>query len=193
MVTGYTAMTKELCFQSDIELVELSLAGNKGAFEMLHARYYNYIWTCCFRIIKNESIAEDLTQDTFLRALCKIHYFKNGNFRGWLWKIAFCLDINEWKRIKREEKKVNSSLDLDDIQSASNNPLKNLQNKEDEQLLLNALEQLQELTRKCVIDRYCYENSRADIAKTHQLSLSQVDYQLRIGLRFLKEKLKGSV
>jgi len=190
-------MDKELRLLSDIELVELFLGGNRGAFETLYVKYDGYIWTCCFRIVKNKSIADDLTQDTFLRILCKIHDFKNTNFRGWIAKIASNLAINEWIQIKRKEKRVNSSVDSHVIQStAKNNPLKNLQNlqdEEDECLLLNALEQLQELTRKCVIDRYCYGNSRADIAKAHQLSLSQVDYQLRIGLRFLGKKLEGLI
>lgn len=187
-------LMKKLYLLADIELVEIFLAGNKRAFEVLYERHYNFIQNCCLGIVKNKSIAQELTQETFSRVLCKIHYFRNTNFKGWIWTIAFNLAINEWKRIKRKEKKVNSSLNPDDIQSTiKNDPLKNLQDKEIEHLLLNALKGLPELTRKCIIEHYCDETSCIDIAEAHQLSLNHVYYRLRIGLQFLRKKLEGLI
>lgn len=185
---------KNLYLLSDIELVEIFLAGNKCAFEVLYERHYNFIQNCCLGIVKNKSIAQELTQETFLRVLCKIHNFKNTTFRGWIWAIAHNLAVNKLIRIEREEKMDNPSSKPHNFPSTmEHDPVKSLQDKECNHLLLNALEELSEVIRKCVIDRYCHGNSRADIAKAHQLSLSQVDYRLRVGLQFLRKRLEGLI
>ncbi len=179
---------------SDIELVELFLAGNKDAFKTLHSRYYDKIWFCCCGIVKNKSVADDLTQDTFMQILCNLKNFRKDNFRGWVLRIASNIAINELKRIRRIEKKSRSQLNPNDIQSTTkNDPLEILENKEKECLLLNALEELPELTRKCVIERYCHGISCTDIAETHQIGEWKVRHRLHNGLQFLRKKLEGLI
>lgn len=68
-------------------------------FPNLYEEHYNYILRVCIRMVGAED-AEDLTQDTFIRAWRFLHQFKGGSqFRTWLYRIA----INQCKMMLRKK------------------------------------------------------------------------------------------
>src|SRR4051794_40746115 len=83
-VTGSSAPDAD----PDDRLVELSLAGDLRAFERLVERYRDVVYRVAARIT-GEDEAEDVTQDTFLRAYHRLgRYRGRGPFRAWLLQIA---------------------------------------------------------------------------------------------------------
>src|SRR5258708_36990884 len=71
------------------DMVRLAQQGNAAAFEQLYRRYSGRVYALCLRIVKNDSEAEDLTQEAFLLLFRKIHTFRGeARFSTWLHRLA---------------------------------------------------------------------------------------------------------
>src|SRR5437868_7134418 len=89
---------------SDSQLVALYQKGNEGAFEMLLHRHKSRIYTAIYLIVKDRYIAEDLLQETFIKAINTIKsdkYNEEGKFAPWISRIAHNLAIDHFRREKR--------------------------------------------------------------------------------------------
>ena len=85
----------------ELELIQIASQGNLTAFNELVLKYQDQVFSLARRILGNQDLAEDVTQDTFILAFQKIHQFRGGSFRAWILKIAtnLCHDeMRTWKR-----------------------------------------------------------------------------------------------
>jgi len=74
---------------SDDALAEYARQGGHAAFEILVARHQDRIYRLAMRMSRNSSDAEEITQETFLRAHCAIATFRRkSRFGTWLYRIA---------------------------------------------------------------------------------------------------------
>ena len=74
---------------SDSELVRRAQNGDLAAFEQLFLAYQARIYALCLRMMSESSRAEDLTQDTFVRAWQKLETFRGqSEFFTWLYRLA---------------------------------------------------------------------------------------------------------
>ncbi|MEO1289881.1 MAG: sigma-70 family RNA polymerase sigma factor [Chloroflexota bacterium] len=74
---------------------------DKSAFETLYRRYVQRIYRYCLKRTNNVQIAEDLCSDIFLRVLEKLDtYHPNGNFAGWLFRVAHNAIVDHYRRQK---------------------------------------------------------------------------------------------
>jgi RNA polymerase sigma-70 factor, ECF subfamily len=65
--------------------------GDRLAIEVLIRRYQNYVYRLCFLVMRNEQDAEDMTQETFIRAFRALPRFEmrqGTSFEAWLYRIA---------------------------------------------------------------------------------------------------------
>lgn len=90
--------------KSDAELLRLYLdTGNAIYFECLHAKYSILIFNNCYSILKDESLAEDATQEIFLKILVKFSTFKgNSKLSTWIYRVTNNHCIDELKKEKRQ-------------------------------------------------------------------------------------------
>ncbi len=58
------------------DAIRLAQEGNAAAFEQLYRRYSGHVYSLCLRMVRNDSEAEDLTQEAFLRVFRKIRTFR---------------------------------------------------------------------------------------------------------------------
>ena len=89
----------------DVELVHRILAGDETAFVSLVEKYQKQVHALAWRKIGDFHIAEEITQDTFLKVYQKLATLKDPNqFSGWLYVIATrqCLTWLRKKRIETE-------------------------------------------------------------------------------------------
>ena len=100
---------------TDEQLVKAYAKGDNEAFDTLLKRHQERIFNYILRIIKNEDIANDIFQETFVKAILTIkqgRYTENGKFPAWISRIAHNLIIDYY----RQEKSKNlQSADLDDV------------------------------------------------------------------------------
>jgi len=84
---------------TDVELIKRTLSGDQDAFTVLVRRYDKRVHALAWRKTGDFHIAEDITQDTFLRAYRNLGTLKNPNlFAGWLYVIANRLCDTWFKR-----------------------------------------------------------------------------------------------
>ena len=96
---------------TDEQLIKDFQGGNNDAFEELLARYKNRIYNFIYRFVNDVNLAEDLTQDTFMKLFThKDSYREIAKFSTWLYTIAQNLAKTELR--KRSRRKTYSVSDL---------------------------------------------------------------------------------
>jgi RNA polymerase sigma-70 factor (ECF subfamily) len=74
--------------REDEALVRAAQAGDLEAFNLLVLRHERPVFNVALRLLRDVGLAEDATQDTFIRAWQNIGTFQTGSVRSWLYKIA---------------------------------------------------------------------------------------------------------
>jgi RNA polymerase sigma factor (sigma-70 family) len=106
---------------TDDELVRLYETGNNTAFEIILLRYKSKVYTYIYLIVRNRELAEDIFQDTFIKAISTIQqgrYTESGKFLAWINRIAHNLIIDHFRREKNENTFSADAVDFDIVNNA---------------------------------------------------------------------------
>ena len=90
--------------KTDYELVEEFVAGSQSGIEILIRRHKNRVFTYIMLMVKNEQLAEDIFQDTFIKIIHSLKagkYKDNGRFLSWVIRIAHNLVIDHFRKEKQ--------------------------------------------------------------------------------------------
>ncbi len=104
--------------QKDAELIQQVLHGKQEAFSLLVEKYQKGIHAVVWRKIGDFHIAQEITQDTFLKAYQKLDTLKNHNmFSGWLYVIAarLCTNWFQKNRITEQSLEVTDASEVDKV------------------------------------------------------------------------------
>jgi RNA polymerase sigma-70 factor (ECF subfamily) len=147
----------------EYSLVQKAKAGERGAFEQLYQKYKRPILNYTYRFIGNFAHAEELCQETFVRAYLNIHrYEPRAKFSSWLYRIATNLAKNHLRHAHYERRHLIKEEDIypapgeqekfiENIEDAAKKPDELLQQKEEEALIQKAIEQLPTHLKEAVI------------------------------------------
>jgi RNA polymerase sigma-70 factor (ECF subfamily) len=174
---------------SDEQLALLYADGNNKAFDILLSRVQDKLFSYIFCMVKNEELANDLFQETFIKAIMKIRdgkYKDNGKFLFWITRIAHNVIIDHYRDLKsshivdapKENKLGNLKSDAV-LESNRENILVNEQILKDVKLLM---EELPEVQREVVYMRYYEEMSFKEIAKVTGVSINTSLGRMRYAL-----------
>ncbi|PSR55580.1 RNA polymerase subunit sigma-24 [Adhaeribacter arboris] len=179
---------------SDSELVSLYIAGNENAFELLVKRHKNKVFTTILLIVKDTYTAEDLLQDTFIKAIHTMksgRYNEEGKFSSWICRIAHNLAIDYFRKEKR-----NPTIEMEDGSNVFNTlafaeeSIESLQIKEDTHKRLRELiQQLPEAQKEVLIMRHYADMSFQEIAETTGVSINTALGRMRYALINLRKKM----
>ena len=100
---------------TDEMLVREYAEGNNDAFDTLLRRHQDRIYSYILRVIKNEDVANDIFQETFVKAIMTIRqgrYTENGKFPAWISRIAHNLIIDYYRHEKSDNRQ---SVDLTEV------------------------------------------------------------------------------
>lgn len=157
----------------------------------LYKLYINYIYHYLLSLCKDESIAEDLTQDTFMKAYLALENSSPKALKSWLIKIAYHTFIDYTRRSKKvssEEPEFFSNIPHD---NSTEEEVERLLQKKD---LSNKLDQLKPLQKKaiilCDLQGYSYKEATAILCINENTLKSHI-FRGRGKLRQLYKK--GSV
>ena len=93
--------------EPDPDVVRAARAGNIHAFEDLVRRHQGDVWRLCFQLVRNEAIADDATQESFIRAFRFLpRYRADSKFSTWLFSIARNCALDELRRAGRRRRTV---------------------------------------------------------------------------------------
>lgn len=106
---------KQFDNMSDEELALLYIKGNNRAFDELLIRNQSKLFTYILFMVKDQDVANDIFQDTFVKVITKLHegkYTDSGRFSYWITRIAHNV-IMDWYRIQKNEHIVEPTEDND--------------------------------------------------------------------------------
>lgn len=90
---------------TESELIALTLDGDSNAYAEIVNRYKNAVYYHCFAIVRDEDIAEDIAQETFITAFYKLNKYNNKyKLATWLFKISTNKCLNSLKKTSKELK-----------------------------------------------------------------------------------------
>ena len=87
-----------------LNLIEQVQAGNEDALLALHTRYASLVYSVAYRIMNDAMVAEEVTQDTFMRLWHKAALYdaRKGSFVTWLLTIARRIAIDTFRQQRRD-------------------------------------------------------------------------------------------
>jgi RNA polymerase sigma-70 factor (ECF subfamily) len=179
---------------SDSQLVSLYQNGNEEAFEMLLLRHKSRIYTAIYLIVKDRYEAEDLLQDTFIKAVNTIksgRYNEEGKFLPWISRIAHNLAIDRFRRNKRYPEVVleDGSRVLDSLQFADESFETKQLKKDSKSVLRTMIKDLPTEQKEVLIMRHFLEMSFQEIADKTGVSINTALGRMRYALINLRKKM----
>ena len=91
--------------KSDDQLITLYVDGTNEAFDELLERHKDRLYMYIYHAVKSEELADDIFQDTFVKAITTIkqgRYVENGHFHAWIIRIAHNLIIDYYRQVRNE-------------------------------------------------------------------------------------------
>jgi RNA polymerase sigma-70 factor (ECF subfamily) len=175
--------------QRIIALVELARSGDKEAFGQLYDHYHVSVYRFLYYRVGSVALAEDLTSETFFRALRSMSSFRwqGKDFGAWLMTIARNLTADHFKagRTRLEQ----TTEDMQTLDSAAEGPELEVLTTLTNEALLAALRDLPTEQRECLVMRFLQGLSIAETADLLGRSAGAVkQLQLR-GVRNLAKVL----
>ena len=178
---------------SDSELVSLYIRGDEKAFEKLVLRHKSRIYTTIYLIVKDQYVAEDLLQDTFIKAVDTIRsgrYNDEGKFLPWIIRIAHNLAIDYFRRDKRypnvvfeDGSNVFNTLDF------SEDSVESIQiRQETHEQLREMIQRLPDVQRQVLIMRHYEDMSFQEIADATGVSINTALGRMRYALINLRKQ-----
>lgn len=198
------AELRELATLTDQEVVVLAREGREAAYRELIRRYERPVFSLVLRMVRDRQLAEDLSQETFIKALNAIgSYRPEYKFSSWIFKIANNAAIDHLRRRELD------TLSLDGAPHASTpeeieatalqvgdrgeSPLDELEARELGSAIERAIAQLRPEYRACILLRHVEGLAYEEIAQSLDLPLGTVKtyiHRARHELRDLLAHLK---
>lgn len=179
---------------SDRELVSLYQQGNEEAFKVLLYRHKSKIYSAIYFIVKDRYVAEDLLQETFIKAVHTIRsgrYNEEGKFLPWVSRIAHNLAIDHFRREKRyPEVVLEDGSRVFDSMEFSEESFEAKQMKEDTWARLRDLvKALPAEQKEVLIMRHYMNMSFQEIADRTGVSINTALGRMRYALINLRKKM----
>jgi len=181
--------------KDDIFYIEKVKSGQTNYFSYLVEKYQDIVFSIAFKVLKNREDAEEMAQESFIKAYKSLHSFKGkAKFSTWLYRITYNNCISEVRK-----KKIHFT-STDEVQIKDETEELNLDGVPEEnraKYVKAAMDRLPEEEYTLILLFYFEEQSIDEIAKVTKLSASNVKvklYRARKKLHtFLNELLKEEI
>lgn len=194
-------MPADLQTLSDQAVVLLVRDGREDGARELVRRYERPVFSLVLRLVGDRALAEDLSQETFVRTLSHIDSYRTElKFSSWIFRIAHNAAIDHLRRRHPETLSLDGDPNAGSVEEAAEgaiavadpgaSPLDQLVQAELGAQIEGAIAQLRPAYRTCVILRYVEELSDKEIAQTLELPIGTVKTRLHRARLELQALLK---
>ncbi|AMM50547.1 RNA polymerase subunit sigma-24 [Rufibacter sp. DG15C] len=179
---------------NDSALVTSYIGGNESAFEELVNRHKSKVFTTILLIVKDTYTAEDLLQETFVKAINTMksgRYNEEGKFSSWICRIAHNMAIDYFRKEKRSPMiTLEDGSNVFNTLSFSEESVETVRIKEETHARLRELIQLLPPAQKEVlIMRHYADMSFQEIAEATGVSINTALGRMRYALINLRKKM----
>ena len=177
---------------TDDALVALYSKGNNQAFDILLERYKDKLYSYIHFSVRNDELAEDGFQETFVKAIVTIQqgrYTENGKFAAWLTRIAHNLVIDLFRQEKNENVVSNDETEVDlfnDVKLSDDNIETKLVNEQVLRDVRRLVEFLPDNQREVVYMRFYQDLSFKEISEITGVSINTALGRMRYALLNLR-------
>ena len=188
---------KKIQDMTDEELALSYIDGNNRAFDLLLLRNQSNIYSYILFIVHDRETAEDLFQDTFVKAIAYMQdgrYTTSGKFAGWLMRIAHNTVMDWYRNLAQFHfVEANKDNDLSNVSDPSlvvgniENQYVNSQTLKDVRRLLDMLPMIQ---REVVYMRFYQQLSFKEIAETTNCSINTALGRMRYAVLNMRRMAK---
>ncbi len=165
--------------KTDESLVEMFANGNNQAFDILLERYKDSVYRYILLIVRNREMAEDIFQETFMRAIMTIkqgRYSETGKFSAWICRIARNQIVDIYRRERSEKTVSNDEYEDQDLFNDARLCEENIEDKLVREQVLNDVNSLMlhlpREQREVVQMRYYQDLSFKEIAQITGVSIN---------------------
>lgn len=186
-------MTKSL---NDNVLVQRFIEGDQKSLEILIHRHKSRIFSYIMLIVKNQELAEDIFQETFIkviRSLKRGKYVENGKFVSWVLRIAHNLIIDHFRKEKLQATISNDSFEVDLFNSRKFSDRTIEEEMVNNQIMKEVRELIKELPedqQQVVYMRHYMDMSFNEIAEQTNVSINTALGRMRYALINLRKIIK---
>ncbi len=165
--------------QEDVVLVRRTLTGDQDAFTLLVEKYKDPVYNVAYRMLGNATEAEDVAQETFVRAYTQLRTYKDSHrFSTWLLSIASHLSIDQLRRRRFLALPLENVPFLEWIADLGAGPEQAAVQGETSDEMQRLLQQLPPKYRAVLVLRYWHDLSYEEIANVLHLTPALVKARL---------------
>jgi RNA polymerase sigma-70 factor (ECF subfamily) len=180
---------------TDKDLITNYLAGDEKSFEILLNRHKDKIYTSIYLFVKEDSLAQDIFQDVFIKiidTLRKGRYNHEGKFLQWAMRIAYNMCVDHFRRSKRRT--IVQPTETFDIFDVLENPEPNME----QSMIMNQthhkvkrlVDRLPAEQREVVILRHYADMSFKEIASLTRVSINTALGRMRYALINIRKMIE---
>jgi RNA polymerase sigma-70 factor (ECF subfamily) len=175
----------------EAEIVAKVLKGDRQAYALLVEEYKSPIYNLAYRMIGNSEDADDLTQETFIRAYINLWRFDpKRKFFTWLYTISINLIRNHLKKVKNDDL-LNRTKNIQYNENENQSPEARIIATQESNKINLALLTLKYELRVMLIMKYQQELSFEEIAEITGKSVSAVKMRVYRGLEKLEQLINS--
>ena len=180
---------------NDQELIQCYLDGNEKAFEILLKRHQQKIYTSIYLFVKDDSLAEDIFQEVFIKiidTLRKGKYNHEGKFLQWAMRISYNMCVDYFRRAKRRPKVTpTETFDIFDVlQTVEDNAEQKIIKGQTHDKIRRLVDMLPPEQREVVVLRHYADMSFKEIAKLTRVSINTALGRMRYALINIRKMIE---
>ncbi|MDH5642650.1 MAG: sigma-70 family RNA polymerase sigma factor [Gemmatimonadota bacterium] len=194
----------EISTATDQEVVQWALEGSERAYRELVRRYQRPIFSLIFRMVRDRERAEDLAQETFVKALKALKTYRpNYKFSSWIFKIANNTAIDSLRRKELDTLSLDGAPDAVtserqqgtalQVSHDGESPLEELEARELGFQIEQAVATLRPEYRTCILLRHVEGYAYEEIGEIMNLPLGTVKTYIHRARSELREILSPSI
>ncbi len=184
--------------EDDDKLIENALKGDQRAFKGLVTRHQGSVFHIVFRIVRDKEIANDLVQETFMKAFSSLKSYRSEyRFSTWLYKIAANSSIDHLRKKRIQALSLDNPIKTADgevtieVADYTHHPEQEMVRRERAVSIEEAINSLPEKYRRVIVARHKEEKSYEEIANELDLPVGTVKARIFRARELLKKRLRG--
>lgn len=186
---------KDLNNMTDEQLIHLYASGDENGLSVLIDRYKSKIYTSIYMRVKDDFLAEDIFQETFIKVINTIKsggYNEEGKFLPWVIRIAYNMVIDHFRKEKRGPNVINNDgYDIFEVMDFADDDTERKMVRTQRDVDLKKLIQLlPDDQKEVLIMRHFCEMSFKDIAEISNVSINTALGRMRYALHNLRKLIE---
>jgi len=165
--------------------------GDLAPYTFIVDKYKHMAYTIALKILCNIEDAQDVAQESFIKAYQQIQQFEGrSKFSTWLYTIVYRTAISKSKENRIETVSISNSINENYSQDGGTPQLEQLQLKDEQRLVKQAIQRLPKTEALLVTLFYMNENSVSEIHEITGLSLANIKIKLFRARKKLERELQ---